>query len=316
VTAVNAVGEGPASNEASATPQEAQVIIFTSALRNPATVGGTYTPTATGGASGNPVTFTIDSASTSGPCSISGGTVSFAGPGTCMVDANQAGGAGYSAAPQAQQVITVDQAPSFVTASPATTATAGQAYGYTFMAPGTPAPSYALSGAPSWLSVNASTGTVSGTVPAGTTSFSYSVAAANAVGTATAGQFTVTVTGVSTKADVAASLSCPASLTVGKTGTRTLTVTNNGPVAAASLIATVALPASLAKTACSTGCTQYGNVILWPQSSLAAGTSVQDTITVKATRTGLAPVLCGAVSSSPDPKPLNNLALTAINISR
>jgi hypothetical protein len=256
-------------------------------------VGGTYTPAATGRASGNPVTFSIDPASTAGACSISSGVVSFAGPGTCTVDANQAGDTGYSAAPQAQQMITVDQAPSFVTASPAATATAGQAYGYTFTAAGTPASTYALSGAPSWLSVNASTGTVSGTVPAGTTSYSYSVTATNAVGTATAGPFTV-----------------------GKSGTCTLTMTNNGPAAAGSLIATVALPAALAETSCSTGCATHGNVILWKQPSLAAGASVQDTVIVKATRSGLAPVLGGAVSSSPDPKPLNNIALTAITISR
>lgn len=296
--------------------QASQAVTFTSTPPSPAVVGGTYTPAATGGGSGNPVTFSIDSASTAGACSLSGGTVSFTGPGTCTVDANQAGDAGYTAAPQVQQAITVDQAPSFVAASPATTATAGQSYGYTFMASGTPEPSYALSGAPSWLSVDASTGTVSGTVPAGTTSFSYSVTATNAVGTATTGPFTVTVTAASTKADVAASLSCPASLSVGKTGTCTLTVTNNGPAAAASLISTVALPAALAETSCSAGCATYGNVILWKQPSLAAGASVQDTVTVKATRSGLAPVLGGAVSSSPDPKPLNNIALTAITISR
>ncbi|HXL90252.1 MAG TPA: putative Ig domain-containing protein [Streptosporangiaceae bacterium] len=296
--------------------QAAQAVTFTSTPPSPAVVGGTYIPAATGGGSGNPVTFSIDSASTSGACSISSGTVSFASPGTCTVDANQAGNAGYTAAPQAQQVITVDQVPSFVVASPATTATAGQAYGYTFMASGTPAPSYALSGAPSWLSIDASTGTVSGTVPAGTTSFSYSVTATNAVGTATAGPFTVTVTAASTKADLAAGLSCPASLAVGKTGTCTLTVTNNGPAAAANVFATVALPASLAETSCSTGCAEYGNVVLWRQSSLAAGASVQDTVTVTATRSGLALVLGGAVSSSPDPNPFNNIALTAITLSR
>ncbi len=316
VTAVNADGEGPASGEASATPQGAQAITFTSSPPNPAAVGGTYTPTATGGGSENPVTFSIDSSSTAGACSISGGTVSFTGPGTCTVDANQAGGNGYTAAPQVQQVTTVDQAPSFVAASPPATATAGRTYGYTFMASGTPAPSYALSGAPSWLSINASTGTVSGTVPASTTSFSYSVTATNAAGTATAGPFSVTVTPASTKADLAAGLSCPATLAVGATGTCTLTVTNNGPAAAQNVIAAVALPASLAETSCSTGCAKHGNLVAWRQSSLAAGASVQDTITVKATRTGKAQVLGGAVSSSPDPSPFNNIALAVITISR
>jgi uncharacterized repeat protein (TIGR01451 family) len=316
VTAVNADGEGPASGEASATPQGAQAITFTSNPPNPADVGGTYAPVATGGGSGNPVMFSIDSSSTPGACSISGGTVSFTGPGTCTVDASQAGGNGYTAAPQVQQVITVDQTPSFVAASPPTTATAGQAYGYTFIASGTPAPSYALSEAPSWLSINASTGTVSGTAPAGTTSFSYSVTATNAAGTVTAGPFTVTVTAASAKADLAARLSCPASLTAGKTGTCTLTVTNHGPAVAQNVIAAVALPVTLTETSCSTGCTKHGNVVVWRQSSLPSGASVQDTITLQAVGAGRALVLGGAVSASPDPNPFNNLGLATIAISK
>jgi hypothetical protein len=83
----------------------AQAISFTSQASSPA-VGSTYTATATGGGSGNPVTFTIDSASTP-VCSISGATVTFNQPGTCVVDANQAGNAHYQAAAQAQQNITV-----------------------------------------------------------------------------------------------------------------------------------------------------------------------------------------------------------------
>ena len=63
--------------------------------------------TAAGGWSGNPVTFSIDPASGS-VCSISGSTVTFDNPGTCVIDANQAGGAGYQAAPQAQQTVTVE----------------------------------------------------------------------------------------------------------------------------------------------------------------------------------------------------------------
>jgi len=294
----------------------AQTIMFTSTPPSPAVAGGTYTPAATGGGSGNAVTFGIDSASTS-VCSVSAGTVSFTTAGTCTIDANQAGGSGYAAAPQAQQVITVDQAPAFAVASPPLTGTAGQSYSYTFTASGTPAPAYALaSGAPSWLSVNAATGTVSGTVPAGTTSFSYSVTATNPAGTATAGPFTVTVTAASVKADLAAGLSCPGALTVGGTGTCTLTVTNHGPAAAKTVIAAVALPTGLSETSCSSGCVQHGNVVTWSQSLLAAGASAQYTITVKATRAGKALVGAVAVSASPDPSPLNNIALQIITISK
>jgi len=292
----------------------AQAISFTSTPPSPAVVGGTYTPAATGGGSGNPVTFSIDSASTAGACSISStGVVTFTAAGTCTIDANQAAGDGYAAATQAQQVITVDQGPAFTLDSPPATATAGQSYSYTFVASGTPAPTYALAtGAPTWLSVNASTGTV----PAGTKSFSYSVTAANTAGTATAGPFTVTVTAASVKADLAGGLSCPASLKVAGTGTCTLTVTNHGPAAASKVITAVALPASLAETACSTGCTRHANVFTWTAASLADGASATYTVTVKAAAAGKALVLGAVVSASPDPDPLNNIALATVTITK
>ncbi len=80
----------------------AQTIAFTSTAPSPATVGGaTYTVTATGGASGNAVTFALDAASTG--CSISSAAVSFTAVGTCIINANQAGNVGYIAAPGQQQ---------------------------------------------------------------------------------------------------------------------------------------------------------------------------------------------------------------------
>jgi hypothetical protein len=85
-----------------------QAITFTStAPIDPAVGGPSYTVTATGGASGNPVTFAIDAASTAAACTISSSIVSFTGVGTCIVDANQAGNANYQAAPQVQQTIPV-----------------------------------------------------------------------------------------------------------------------------------------------------------------------------------------------------------------
>ncbi|HXQ63206.1 MAG TPA: hypothetical protein VN796_12790, partial [Acidimicrobiales bacterium] len=90
--------------------QASQAITFASTPPALATVGGaTYTPAATGGASGNPVVFTIAAASAS-VCSVSGGVVSFTGPGTCTVDANQAGNTNYAAAPQVAQNVPVSNA--------------------------------------------------------------------------------------------------------------------------------------------------------------------------------------------------------------
>ena len=57
--------------------------------------GGTFTLSATGGASGNPVTF---ASTTSSICSVSGNTVTVLAVGTCTLTANQAGNASYSAA--------------------------------------------------------------------------------------------------------------------------------------------------------------------------------------------------------------------------
>ncbi len=92
-----------------------QTITFTSAPPSPAIFGGMYTPSATGGASGNPVTFSIDSSSGSGACSISAGTVSLTGVGLCVIDANQAGSANYIPAPEAQQSFSITKASQTIT---------------------------------------------------------------------------------------------------------------------------------------------------------------------------------------------------------
>ena len=59
---------------------------------------------ATGGASGNPVVFSIDASST-GAGSISGSTLTVTSVGSFVIDANQAGNSTYSAAPQVQRTV-------------------------------------------------------------------------------------------------------------------------------------------------------------------------------------------------------------------
>jgi hypothetical protein len=80
--------------------QAAQTITFTSPGTGPEVQGGTVTVSATGGASGNAVTFT---SSTTSVCTLSsaGGitTASLIAPGPCAITANQAGNNNYSAAP-------------------------------------------------------------------------------------------------------------------------------------------------------------------------------------------------------------------------
>jgi hypothetical protein len=86
----------------------AQTITFTSVVPASPTVGTNYVVAATGGESNNPVTFTIDASSTAGACTISGSTVSFVTIGFCVIDANQAASTNYLAAPQAQQIVTIN----------------------------------------------------------------------------------------------------------------------------------------------------------------------------------------------------------------
>ena len=73
-----------------------------------AVVGGSYAVGAAA-SSGLPVSFSLAPGSSS-VCTISGATVSFVGPGTCTVRANQSGNASYLPAPQVTQSIDVDDA--------------------------------------------------------------------------------------------------------------------------------------------------------------------------------------------------------------
>ena len=84
-----------------------QVVTITSTGPSAPALGDTYTPTATGGQSNNPVTFSIDASTTGNACSISTGTVTFDHAGTCVIDADQAGDSDYSDAPTAQQQVAV-----------------------------------------------------------------------------------------------------------------------------------------------------------------------------------------------------------------
>jgi len=82
-----------------------QLITFISNAPNPGVVDSTYAPQATGGASGNPVTFTSN---TSTRCTVNtAGIVTFIRIGTCTIAANQSAGGGYTAASTVMQDITV-----------------------------------------------------------------------------------------------------------------------------------------------------------------------------------------------------------------
>jgi hypothetical protein len=84
----------------------AQTISFT----NPGsrTVGAApFALSASGGASGNPVTF---ASQTNSVCTVSGSTAALVAAGTCTITADQAGNASYAAAPQVVQSFSVSAA--------------------------------------------------------------------------------------------------------------------------------------------------------------------------------------------------------------
>jgi hypothetical protein len=100
VTAENAQGtSSPSASSSSFTVAVPQTISFTAPVSG--LVGGSAALVATGGPSGNPVTFSIDATSGAGVCKVSGtngATLHYTAAGQCVVDANQIGNSTYAAA--------------------------------------------------------------------------------------------------------------------------------------------------------------------------------------------------------------------------
>jgi len=107
-----------------------QTVAFSSSPSAPVVSGPTYAPTATSGASGNPVVFSSASLSV---CTVATSTVTFIGVGTCTLHADQAGNTNYAAAPQATQSFAVGQGTQAVafTSSPSSPVVGGPTYALT-----------------------------------------------------------------------------------------------------------------------------------------------------------------------------------------
>jgi hypothetical protein len=149
-------------------------------------VNGTGTVSASGGTSGNPVTFT---STTPGTCTASGSTVSGLAAGTCTIAANQAGNANYNAATQVTQNLMVDAT---VPGAPTIgAATGGNAKAtVSFSAPtntgGSIITGYMVTSSPGGFTASGTTSpiTVSGLTNAIT--YTFSVTASNSVGNSAA----------------------------------------------------------------------------------------------------------------------------------
>lgn len=122
VTATSKDGQSTTTTIHFKVVQATQTIRFTSTPAHEVYGGKDYTVTATGGASGNPVVFSIAPASAS-VCKITASAVRFVGVGVCTIDANQTGNSDYAKAGQAQQSFAVGKAAVTVeaAATPSTT---------------------------------------------------------------------------------------------------------------------------------------------------------------------------------------------------
>ncbi len=103
VTATNSTGTGPLSAASVAVtpvhPMTSQTIAF-GALSSKALGDAPFTVAATGGSSGNPVTFSSTATSV---CTVSGDTVTVLALGVCAIAADQAGNVDYTSAPTSTQ---------------------------------------------------------------------------------------------------------------------------------------------------------------------------------------------------------------------
>jgi hypothetical protein len=278
------------------------------------------------GSSGTPtgsVTVSDQATPTAHTCiihSLTGGTGScqLTEPaGTYTLKASYAGDTTYAVSSGTRSV-TVDASPQFTTDSPPLTATGGAPYSYTFVASGTPQPTYTLGrGAPRWLSIGSSSGLLTGTVPPGTTSFQYSVIASNRAGRATAGPFNVTVPRTPpARADLSVRLVCSGQVRLHKIGGCTLTVKNNGPAAATRVTTAISLPPGLGKVGCSAGCSGRGNVVTWNDGTLNNGASATHQVAFIARSPGAALVRGAADSAGRNPNPRGSQATAVVFVRR
>ena len=183
------------------------------------------TLSAAGGASGNPVVFTLDSTSTAGAATLSGSTLTVTGAGSIVLDANQAGNTNYAAAAQVQKSIVVNQGTQTITITAAPT---------TVVSPATSTiTATASSGLPVTLSLTsgssiATLNTTTGVLTPTGTAFGNVVVTANQAGNANyaaATAATVTVI-VNSAATVATPTITPASGTLYAGSTNTITITD------------------------------------------------------------------------------------------
>ncbi|MEP9357665.1 Ig-like domain-containing protein [Sphingomonas sp. KR3-1] len=235
-----------------------QTITF-AALSNASLSASPLTLTAT---TTSPLTVGFAS-TTTGVCTVSGTTLTLVATGTCSVTASQAGDANWNAASDVVRSFTVTPANLVITNNAATGLAVGASYSQANPASGGVAPyTYSLSAGAfvPGTTLNASTGTVSGT-PTVAGTFSYIVRATDSQGPAVTADTPVTT------------------VTIAK-GTQTISFTSTAPVGVGvggasytvSATASSGLSVSFTLDGASTGCALSGNTVTF----VSTGTCVLD----------------------------------------
>jgi uncharacterized protein YhjY with autotransporter beta-barrel domain len=185
ITATNSAGTGAASAASNTvTPKANQVITFA----NPGSQSYDTAPTLTASASsGLPVQF---ASSTPGVCTITvGGVLGFVGAGACTIDADQPGNAAYLPATRVTRSFTVNA--SVPSAPTSVTAVAGNAQAtVSFAAPvssgGSALTGYTVTSSPGGVTATGSGSPIVVTGLANGTSYTFTVTAANGIGSGAA----------------------------------------------------------------------------------------------------------------------------------
>jgi uncharacterized repeat protein (TIGR01451 family) len=187
---------------------------------------------------------------------------------------------------------------------------------------GTPAFTFSITGGllPAGLSLNASTGAVTGTPTGagGTSSFSTNATDSEVPPvTATNSTCSITVTPATSAADVSIVKSGPATVVTSSSTTYTLTVSNAGPIAAANVTVTDILPAGTTFTSAtaSQGSCSFTSAVVCSLGTMASGASASVVLVlVSPNGSGAFTNTATVVSTTPDPNTANNTSSWTVTL--
>jgi hypothetical protein len=320
VVALNAAGRAQSAVQTVTVPT-AQTISFSAPSSGVVNGADALSPTAS---SGLAVALTVDSStSPSGACTLAGPTnggytVTYVHAGSCVLDADQAGGSGYLAAPEVQQTIAIQPATQTITFTAPTSGTVNGSDGLT---------ATASSGLTVSFSVDAST-TNSACSLSGTT-VTYLHTGNCVIDADQAGDSDYQAAPAVTQTITVG----PAAQTINFTSTAPTGATVGGPTYTPAASASSGLPVTIELDSSGSGCTLTGGVVSFTapgtcvidatqpgNADYQAATPVQQTIPVTGSAPGITPsaleaLTLGDVQGSPAYaalKPAQKKALTTL----